>query len=203
MIGIQPRLKFGPSDHGRAVTEEELEIAEYSEGYKYEIIDGGLYVSPVPNLPEAFLDDWLYAKLYDYVRTHSNIVNYVNDKARVYIPNRNDLTIPEPDIAVYRDFPTGKLIRDLNWGDISPVIVAEVLVDSDPEKDLVRNVDLYYQVPSIAEYWILDGRENCDEPLLIARRRYGSRWLIHEIPYGEIYRTPTLPGFELLIDPRK
>jgi Uma2 family endonuclease len=201
MTAVQARLKFGPSDHGRAVTEEELSIAEYKSGYKYEVIDGELAVSPVPNLPEAFLDDWLYGKLYDYSRAHPDVVNFLNDKARVHIPGRDNLTVPEPDIAVYKDFPRGKLIRDLNWSDINPLVVIEVLVDSDPDKDLVRNVGLYRQVPSIAEYWILDGRDNCDEPLLIARRRYGSRWLIQEVPYGETYRTPTLPGFELLVDP--
>jgi Uma2 family endonuclease len=197
------QLKFGPADHGRPVTEEELEGAEYQEGYKYEIIDGGFYVSPVPNLPEAFLDDWLYDKLREYTRSHPQVANYLNDKARVFVPNQPELTVPEPDLAVYSEFPTSQFIRDLNWIDFSPLIVCEVFVDSDPEKDLVRNVELYWQVPSIKEYWILDGRENADEPLLIARRRYGSRWLIQEVPYGETYRTPTLPGFELLIDPRK
>ena len=47
----------------------------------------------------------------------------------------------------------------VSWEDVSPILVAEVLYASDPYKDLVRNVELYLRVPSIREYWILDGRD--------------------------------------------
>lgn len=197
------KLKFGPADHGRSVTAEELADAEYLDGYQYEVINGRIAVAPAPNLSEGFLDDWLYDKLRDFVRTHPEVANKVSDGARVFVPGRSELTVPEPDLAVYRDFPFDTPIRDMNWEEVSPLVVAEVLVDGDPDKDLVRNVDLYFQVPSVAEYWILDGRENPDEPLLIARRRWGSRWVLTEVPYGETYTTRTLPGFELLIDPRR
>jgi Uma2 family endonuclease len=197
------KLKFGPADHGRPVTEEELEDAEYDEGHLFEIIDGRFYVSPKPSLPEGFLDDWLYDKLRDFVRACPDVVNKASDGARVFVPGRPDLTVPEPDLALYRDFPFDIPIRDLNWQEVSPIVVAEVLVDSDPTKDLVRNVDLYFQVPSIVEYWILDGREDPDEPVLVARRRHKRQWRIHEVTYGETYTTRTLPGFELLIDPKK
>jgi Uma2 family endonuclease len=36
------------------------------------------------------------------------------------------------------------------------VLVGEVVWEDDPDKDLVRNVELYLQVPSIREYWVLD-----------------------------------------------
>lgn len=197
------KLKFGPADHGRPVSADELEDAEYDEGHLFEVIDGRFYVSPKPSLPEGFLDDWLYDKLRDFVRASPQVANKVSDGARVFVPGRPELTVPEPDLAVYRDFPFDVPIRDLNWEEVSPLVVAEVLVDSDPAKDLVRNVDLYFQVPSIAEYWVLDGRENPDEPLLVTRRRRGSRWVLNEVPYGETYTSRTLPGFELLIDPRR
>lgn len=197
------KLKFGPADHGRPVSADELEDAEYDEGHLFEVIDGRFYVSPKPSLPEGFLDDWLYDKLRDFVRASPQVANKVSDGARVFVPGRPELTVPEPDLAVYRDFPFDVPIRDLNWEEVSPLVVAEVLVDSDPAKELVRNVDLYFQVPSIAEYWVLDGRENPDEPLLVTRRRRGSRWVLNEVPYGETYTSRTLPGFELLIDPRR
>jgi Uma2 family endonuclease len=85
---------------------------------------------------------------------------------------------------------------------VSPILVAEVLVDADPKKDLLRNVDLYFRVPSIKEYWILDGRETIVEPKLMVHRRYGQGWLVKEHLFGETFTTPTLPGFELLINPR-
>lgn len=197
------KLRFGPADHGRPVTADEAADADYAEGFKYEVIDGRFYVSPQPNLPEHSLERWLRRKLERFADDHPDVIGWVANKARVFVPDRPELTVPEPDLAVYRNFPFDVPIRDLNWEEVSPVVVAEVLVDADPEKDLVRNVDLYFQVPSVAEYWVLDGRDNPDEPLLVARRRWEARWVITEVPYGETYTTPTLPGFDLLIDPRR
>ena len=39
---------LGLADHGHPVTLGEFESAEFEEGYKYELIDGRLYVSPAP-----------------------------------------------------------------------------------------------------------------------------------------------------------
>ena len=49
-------VRFGPLDHGRRVSGEELAGARWQEGYTYEVIDGRLYVSPVPNLPQEQLE---------------------------------------------------------------------------------------------------------------------------------------------------
>jgi Uma2 family endonuclease len=196
--------RFGPRDHGRRVTDEEAYSARYKEGYRYEIIDGRLYVSPVPNLRENRLDEWLREKLYAYKRRRPDVVTYISGKARVFVPDREFTTCPEPDAAVYLDFPVRQPIDEVRWEDVSPSIVAEVLSESDPFKDTFRNVNLYLEVPSIREYWILDGQEDPNQPLLVVRRRRADRWLKpQEIAYGQTYRTPLLPGFKLLIDPRR
>ena len=44
------------------------------------------------------------------------------------------------------------------------MLVAEVLSGEDPDKDLVRNVELYFQVPSIKEYWLFDSRSELPPP---------------------------------------
>jgi Uma2 family endonuclease len=195
---------FGPADHGRLIGDDEAKAARYKEGYKYEIIEGRLYVSPVPNLPEARLDEWLRRKLEAYAEQRPEIVNFVAGKARVFLPDREFTTSPEPDVAVYHNIPLDKPINRLRWEDFSPVLVAEVLVDSDPFKDLVRNVGLYIQVPSIREYWILDGSSDPDEPTLLVYRRRGMRWgKRSEYPFCSTYATPLLPGFRLLIDPHR
>ena len=58
---------FGPADHGRAVTDAELAGARWVEGYHYEVIDGRLYVSPLPELPHDDLVEWLA----DLLRAHA------------------------------------------------------------------------------------------------------------------------------------
>lgn len=197
------KLKFGPADHGRPVTVEELADAEYVEGFRYEIIDGRFYVSPLPGLPEHRLERWLRQKLERFADAHPDVIGWVVNKARVFVPGRPRLTVPEPDLALYREDLGALADEGFDWPDFQPVIVVEVLVEGEPEKDLVRNVDLYHQVPSITEYWILDGRQSAARPQLIVHRRWGRGWRTHTYAHGQTYTTRTLPGFELLIDPRR
>lgn len=195
--------KLGLADHGHPISLEEFESAEFEEGYKYELIDGRLYVSPTPNLPEDENVNWLYEKLVAYKMKHSKVIKYLSQKARVFVPGRDEVTCPEPDISVYRVFSGDMPPRSRRWQNYSPILVIEVLYDADPHKDLVRNVELYLQVPSIREYWVLDSRDFPDEPTLIVYRRRGRRWGRSEYVYGETYATKILPGFKLLIDPSR
>jgi Uma2 family endonuclease len=83
------------------------------------------------------------------------------------------------------------------------LLVAEILSADDPDKDLVRNVELYVQVPTIREYWIVDPREEFDRPRLLVYRRRGRQWQrLITIEPGETYTTRLLPGFELVLDRR-
>jgi Uma2 family endonuclease len=196
-------LKIGPADHGRPLTLEEFLAGDYAEGYKYELIDGKLYVSPQPNLPENLVERWLDRRLSAYADAHPEVINFVTSKARVFVPRRKATTTPEPDLAAYRDFPLDLPDEDLRWQDYSPVLVAEVLSGEDEAKDLVRNVQLYLQVPSIKEYWVLDIREGSSRLTLHVHRRYGKRWRTSEHAYGDTYTTKMLPGFELTLVPRR
>ena len=124
-------------------------------------------------------------------------------KSRLFIPSRSETTVPEPDIAAYQAYPRDRPLEELRWQDLVPILVVEVLVAGDPHKDLTRNRKLYWEVPSIREYWILDGRENPNQPTLVQNRRHGKRWVVREHPYGSTFTTKLLPGFSLLINPRK
>jgi len=86
---------------------------------------------------------------------------------------------------------------------VNPILVVEVLSKKRPEKDLVRNVELYLEVSSIKEYWILDPRIDPDRPSLLVYRRRGKSWQKPiEVPFGGTYQTPrVLPGFSLVVDP--
>lgn len=197
------QLRLGPADHGRRVSLAELEAAEYVPGFKYEIIDGSLYVSPQPNVPELLLERWLRRTLERYADTNPDVANLVAVKGRVFLPDTVRPTVPEPDIAIYHDFPLDSPFGDIRWENVSPILVCEVLVEGSIEKDLTRNPDLYHRVPSIKEYWILNGSEDPEQPSLIQYRRRGKAWTITTFPYGSTFSTKLLPGFSLVIDPRK
>src|SRR5436853_7078449 len=92
-------LKLGPADHGRPMTLEEFQTASAVEGYQYELIDGKLYVSPEPNLPQGRAENWLFFKVALYAQEHPEVINFVHFKARVFVPGRRGVTNPEPDLA--------------------------------------------------------------------------------------------------------
>jgi Uma2 family endonuclease len=184
------------------ISRDDFESAEFVPGCKYELIDGRLAVSFEPDPAENWVENWLYIKLLTYWQTHHHVLKYVTNKARVFVPGRPDDTIPEPDIAAYSDYPTHRSFRRVKWNHVSPVLVCEVL-SNDPIKDLDRNVELYFEVPSIREYWVVDLRDSADEPELIQHRRMRSAWATKTYPFRSKFTTKLLPGFSLVIDPRK
>lgn len=196
-------LRFGPADHGRPVTDKQMDVAEYVEGFKYEIIDGRLYVSPVPNVPENRLERWLRRALERFADDHEDIINYVTPRGRVILPEAIRLTAPEPDIAAYANFPEDWDEDDSEWPELSPLLVVEVLVEGSIEKDLGRNPALYLSVPSIREYWVVDGSVDWRHPSLIQYVRRGKKWAIATHPFGTTFTPKALPGFSLVIDPRR
>jgi Uma2 family endonuclease len=198
------QLYLTPRDQGRALSLQEFERAGGQEGYHYELIDGKLEVSPLPDLPHDFIRKWLERRLDDYSDSHAEIIGHVQAPARVFVPGRPGSTTPEPDVAAYRDFPNDPAVDELNWEDFSPILVAEILSADTADKDLVRNLDLYLQVPSIREYWIIDPRSSANRPGLTVHRRRGRRWQqAIEIPGGETYTTRLLPDFVLVMAVRK
>lgn len=196
-------VKLGPADHGRPMTLEEFYAGDYQEGYQYELIDGKLYVSPLPNLPQGRAEHWLFLKLLRYSDARPEIINFVYGKCRVFVPGRPGVTNPEPDVTAYKNYPLDLPMDEVRWQDVSPILVVEVLSLDDPDKDLVRNVELYGLVPSIKEYWILDTREDVEHPnMLVYRRGRGRKWRRLSFGPDERYTTPLLPEFEVILNLR-
>lgn len=187
-------LELGPDDHGRPLTFDEFMAAHYAEGYRYEIIEGRLYVSPQPNYPHSWHRRRITRRLEQYSAAHPEVINCVATDARVFLPHAPGVTAPEPDIAAYRDVPNGP---NLDWRNITPLLVVEVLGGEDDEKDLVRNVELYLQAPGIQEYWVLDIRDDEHGPTLLVHRREQDAWQVSSYGPEDVYTTDLLPGFSL------
>src|SRR5262245_26999900 len=127
-------LSLGPADHGRVLTPEEYEKASGREGYRYELIDGRLCVSPEPNLPHEQIAEWIVDVLKDYSRQYPEVINFVASRSRVIVP-RADATSVQPDVAAYHDFPKHLPIQEVQWQDVSPVLVVEIVSEGDADKD--------------------------------------------------------------------
>ena len=130
---------------------------------------------------------WILFKLYTCTQIHTEVVNFTCGGPRVFVPDRPNVTAPEPDVAAYRDFPLDADFRSIRWQNESPILVAEVLSADDPNKDLVRNVELYLLTPSIKEYWIIDGRTDENRPTLTVHRRHGKRWRISSFGPADVH----------------
>ena len=196
-------LKLGPANRGQPLTNEEYLAGNFQEGFRYELIDGRLYVAAAPNFGHEWVNEWAAEMIKIYARAHPEILSFVSRHARVFVPGRPKLTTPEPDIAAYCDVPPDPDLNECHWEDFSPILVVEFLSPDDPEKDLVRNVELYRQVPSIKEYWIFDNLTDGNRPSLRVHRRVGRRWRVLDFAFGDTYTTRLLPGFSLVIDPRR
>jgi Uma2 family endonuclease len=195
-------LKLGPADHGRPMTYDEFRAGDYTEGYHYELIHGKLYVAPQPNQPEDNLKEWLADYLKLYAREHPEVINHVTTGARVFLPQEAEVSAPEPDVAAFQNFPLNRRF-EVRWQDVSPVLVVEVLSADDPDKDLRRNRDLYLQVSSIKEYWVFDMRGGVERLTMRVHRRSGRRWRVWDLSAGDSYTSRLLPGFGLVLDPRR
>ncbi|MBM4074080.1 MAG: Uma2 family endonuclease [Planctomycetes bacterium] len=194
-------VRFGPADHGRQVCDDELSIAEFRPGYDYEVIFGRLYVSSAPDFEHDWVEKFIFGQIFLYSNEHPEIVAYVTDRARVFVTESQSKTVPEPDLAVYSKRPTS------DWRDVTPIIIAEVLRGEDVDKDLFRNVDLYWRVSSIQEYWVFDIRQAPQHPTLIVHRRQLGEphskvdWDIVDYSADSVYETSLLPGLRLKISP--
>ncbi len=194
--------RLGPADHGRELTYDEFLAAGYKKGYRYELIDGRLYVSPAANYPHDWVRDHIDEVLRLYKAARPSVVQRISAHCRVFVPGRRKTTCPEPDFAVYQTCPPG---RDVNWEDISPLIVVEIVSPDDRYKDYVRNVDLYQRVPSIREYWVFDRCRDSNGPTLTVYHRATGRqkWKTADFGPEDVYSTELLPGLKLPICPPK
>ena len=139
------RLHLKPSDAGREVTLEDFEHATGQEGWRYELIDGRIEVSPAPDAPHDCVMEWLDERLRSYRDAHPESINKISTHARVYIAGRRAATCPEPDLAAYRNYPLHTPIRVRNWRDVSPILVVETVSEGNRKKDLIRNVSLIWK----------------------------------------------------------
>jgi Uma2 family endonuclease len=96
------------------------------------------------------------------------------------------------DLAIYR-FPPD---ADEGWATWIPEIVVEVVSHSSRHRDYEEKPEEYLQF-GVREYWIVDAHKQ----EMLVYRRAGGRWASKVVRPGEIYKSPTLRGFELDVKP--
>ena len=194
--GTRQRPKIGPMDSGRLMTLEEFRCSKEEPGYVYEIMDGVLVVSPNPLPPHDYWVNIARQQLEEYAQKHPRVINWVSEGSEVVIPGRPGSTRPQPDIAVYKDYPEP---FPASWDEVCPIVVVEVISNRRELKDTVRNRHLYWMAGGIIEYWIVDPREDNRRPGLTAliKKPGAVEWEEKAVPFGKSYRSTALPKFSL------
>lgn len=178
-------LKLGPGAAGMLLAPQEFDVAEFEDGYRYELIHGVLVVSPAPLPQERDPNEELGHWLRNYQQTHPEGVVL-------------DITLHEHDILVGDDrrradraiwIGLGRLPRP----DDPPAIVVEFV--SAGRRSLMRDYDekrRQYESIGVREYWVFN---RFQQTLTVFRT--GERQVLTR---PDTYRTPLLPGFELPLE---
>lgn len=121
-----------------------------NDGWKYEIIDGVLHMSPPPSIKHQDVSMELSARLRMYVRTH-RLGKVLAAPCGVHLPNQ---PIPlEPDILFVRQERSAILQK--NYVEGAPDLIVEVLSPSNSDYDLDTKKNQYEQA-HVREYWIVN-----------------------------------------------
>ncbi|MFN0136174.1 MAG: Uma2 family endonuclease [Phycisphaerae bacterium] len=182
-----------------------MTVAEYARcidapGYRSEIIDGVVYVSPSPLPQHSYWQRLVQRTLERYCDKHSDRLNHVATDVDVVIRHRGKPTRVRPDVAAFCAFPSlAQIVKANDWALYQPLVVAEIISAARAAKDIERNRALYWLAGGIAEYWIIDPRRNALQPALVALVREPGKadWTQHRIAFGKPWRSVALPGLVL------
>ena len=187
-------VRIGPADHGRRVRLADFEFAEVQEGRRYELGRGVIVVSDVPNLRHLAQLDSINRQLYAYELRNPGRINSIAPASfcKVLIPSLESER--HPDVSVYKTPPPRE--DATVWRTWIPEVIIEVVAPESASRDYDEKPEEYLQI-GVRDYWVIDA----DRREILALYHHGGRWRETVVGPGEVYRTRTLPGFELQADP--
>jgi len=157
-------------------------------GYRYEIIDGELIVTPAPARPHAALAVRLTLWLSQILSQQHPDWCLITQPFSLEAETETTTYHCEPDLGVF-DQPLEAFVSDEK---LLPVIVIEIVSPGNPENDYVRKVTAYAAI-GIPEYWIVDSRHRTITFLELTTK--GS-----QRHYAKIDNSQLLPDNELVLD---
>jgi Uma2 family endonuclease len=174
----------GPDTSGILMTPAEFDRAEFEEGWRYELINGVLIVSPIPSLSEADPNEYLGHLLWKYQEEHPKGSNL-------------DFTAPERTINTKRN---RRRVDRAIWAGLgrlprkneTPTVLAEFVSPGkrSRERDYESKRDEYMAI-NVREYWSIDRFERC----MVVFIRRGGEIRQRVIREHQTYKTALLPGF--------
>jgi len=180
------RLRLGPRSAGVLLTTEEFDRARFVEGWRYELINEVLVVSPIPSLNERDPNEELGYFLRAYQESHPQ-------------GSALDLTIGEQTIETKKNRRRADRVIWAGLGRLpdpneTPTIIIELVSKGkiNQERDYVAKRAEYREI-GVKEYWIIDRFSKTMTVCLFAADR--DQELV--IAANQTYSTTLLPGYEL------
>ena len=174
------------------LTVDEYLQADLPEGYRYELVDGVVTMSPNPDPFHEEMVCNLSRQIYAHWQTHPEQVALVTANGCVPVPGTE--RVREPDLAVYR-----KRLADQRgwtfWKHAVPCLVVEVVSLGQEHRDY-RDKRHDYQLAGVEEYWIVDPEEG--SICVLTREQAG--WEEHTVAAGEEFTSRSLPGLVVRVD---
>jgi Uma2 family endonuclease len=182
------RLRLGPRSAGLRLTPAEFDRATGRKGWRYELINGVLIVSPTPSRKERTPNDYLGYCLWSYKEQHPH-------------GSALDMTAPEEQIEtkqgqerrrVDRAIWAG-LGRDPEEGETPTILVEFVSAGKiNQERDYVIKRAEYREI-GVRQYWVIDRVKRT----LTVYTFGGEKDEMQVISEGMTFESPLLPGFVL------
>ncbi len=183
LLNKKTTRRFGPESTGILMTPQEFDRADFIEGWRYELINGVLIVSPTPSLKERDPNEELGRWLRNYQEDHPQGAAL-------------DHTIHEHTVITRRNRRRSHRVIWAGLGRLprkneTPTIIAEFV--SSGKRDRTRDYEekrREYLAIKVQEYWVIDRFER----LMTVFLPGGKKKIVRE---NQCYKTPLLPGFEL------
>ena len=180
------RLRLGPRSAGVLLTTEEFDRARFVEGWRYELINEVLVVSPIPSLNERDPNEELGRWLRNYQESHPQ-------------GSALDATIGEQTIETKKNRRRADRVIWAGLGHLpdpneTPTIIIELVSKGkiNQERDYVAKRAEYREI-GVKEYWIIDRFSKTMTVCIFAADRDQE----HVIAADQTYATTLLPGYEL------
>ena len=180
---------IGPADNGRRMSLNDFDRASTVDGFIYELGNGVIEVSDIPNFDHILIQEFLRDEIAYYKRLVADVVKYVGtgDSSKLLI--EANVSERHADLAIYCTENPG-LAQP--WDVWVPEIVVEIVSESSRKRDYgVKPAE--YLTFGCKEYWLIDPAKN----VVVIHSRVGGKWQIKSLSTRQKHKTHILPGFVL------